>query len=279
MNKIIYISDFFYPEVLGGGELNDHELVFLLQERGFNVTTFKSNNVSVKNLEKNKKSFYIVSNFIMLSQQCKEYLQENCNYVIYEHDHKYLKTRNPALYNEFKAPASEIVNGTFYSLAKKVFCQSSFHKRIIEKNLGLKNIINLSGNLWSLHTLKVLRLLNKSDKTDKTSILDSPIDHKNTTTAESYCKLKNIGYEKIKSNDYHDFLKCLSRNGKFLFIPKTPETLSRIVVEAKMMGIKVITNRNVGASYEDWFHLSGSDLIDKMVEKRSSIIDIIVEEI
>lgn len=279
MSKVIYVSDFFYPEVLGGGELNDHELIFLLHERGFNITTFKSSNISVKILEKNKKSFYIISNFVMLPQQCKEYLQKNCNYVIYEHDHKYLKSRNPALYDEFRAPESEIINKSFYSDAKKVFCQSLFHKQIIENNLGLKNLINLSGNLWPVHTLRVLKLLNKHSKTDKTSILDSPIGHKNTTTAESYCQLKKVAYEKIKSGDYHDFLERLSRNGKFLFIPKTPETLSRVVVEAKMMGIKVITNRNVGASYEDWFHLSGFDLIDKMVEKRSSIIDMIVEEI
>ena len=56
-----------------------------------------------------------------------------------------------------------------------------------------------------------------------------------------------------------------------IFFPKTPETLSRICVEARMMGMSVITNKNVGASYEDWFVLKGKDMIDFMKNKKFEI--------
>ena len=63
----------------------------------------------------------------------------------------------------------------------------------------------------------------------------------------------------------------MSNNQKFIFLPKTPETLSRVAVESRMMGMKVFTNKNVGASYESWFDMKGKDLIDFITQKRDSI--------
>jgi hypothetical protein len=146
-------------------------------------------------------------------------LQNKHSYIIYEHDHKYLKTRNPLSYENFKAPLEEIINTEFYLNAKAVFCQSSFHMKIIEKNLNLKNLINVSGNLWSLKTLDYIEKLSKSKKNDKISILNSPVVHKNTTDVEFYCKYKKYDYEKISSNNYTLFLKLLSKNKKFIFFP------------------------------------------------------------
>ena len=62
-----------------------------------------------------------------------------------------------------------------------------------------------------------------------------------------------------------------------VFFPKTPETLSRIIVEARMMGMMVITNNLVGASKEEWFKLRGEDLIEVMTQKRRDIPNIIKE--
>ena len=65
----------------------------------------------------------------------------------------------------------------------------------------------------------------------------------------------------------------MAKNKKLIFLPTIPETLSRICVEAKMMGCSVITNGMVGAKYEEWYHLKGQELIDTMVNKRDLIID------
>ena len=42
-----------------------------------------------------------------------------------------------------------------------------------------------------------------------------------------------------------------------------------------MMGLKVITNGLVGASYEEWYNLNGVDLINKMRQKRKGFADFI----
>jgi hypothetical protein len=172
-----------------------------------------------------------------------------------------------------------IINQEFYKKAKVVFCQSSFHESIIKKNLNLDNLHNVSGNLWSTGSLKTMRILSKKQKKDCFSVMNSLIDHKNTREACFYCEKKGYKYELISSGDYQEFLGLLSSNKKFIFLPKTPETLSRVVVEARMMNIKVITNKRVGASYEDWFKLKGEKLIDYMLNKRQETTDKVIEVI
>ena len=265
MSDIIYIADYMTEQILGGGELNDSELCKMIP----GIEKKRCINVEEKDLI-NKK--IIVSNFVQLTKKNKDYIMKNCQYVIYEHDHKYLKNRNPGIYKNFIAPKEEVINKEFYENAKKVFCQSSFHESVVKKNLDINNIVNLSGNLWSEEILEYIKSLSDNIKEDRYSILDSLEWHKNTTNTKFYCDKKKFKYELIKSNDYKNFLFKLSKNKHFIFIPQTPETLSRVIVEAKMMNVKVVTNKKVGASYEEWYNLKGEKLINKMLEKRKEIL-------
>ena len=81
------------------------------------------------------------------------------------------------------------------------------------------------------------------------------------------------------SSNHIDFLDQLSNNRIFVFLPKTPETLSRVVVEARMMGMSVRTNGLVGASHEPWFELKGDDLIEHMLNLRKEILDVVLDTI
>ena len=129
--KILFIADFFANEINGGGELNNSVLVDLLNSKGYEVSCINSHLVSEYNILSS--DAIVVSNFINLSEQNKKNLQRK-KYVIYEHDHKYLRNRNPATYKNFKAPSQAIVNYEFYKHAKAVFCQSKFHADIVKKN-------------------------------------------------------------------------------------------------------------------------------------------------
>ena len=270
--KFIFIADFFSDEILGGGELNNEVLANVLRHRGHEVLEQKSNYVTEDYINDHLEYFFVVSNFINLLEEAKQSLQA-LPYVIYEHDHKYLRSRNPAMYPKYVAPSSEIINRQFYKNALGVLCQSSLHCDIIHKNLGLDNIKNLSGNVWSDEVLDYIEDLCDSPKTDQFSIMNSGISHKNTLGAVRYCDTHNYSYELVGSSDYYSFLKQLSGNKKFVFLPQTPETLSRVVVEARMMGVEVHTNNRVGAASERWFSLKGKSLVQKMRHRREAIAD------
>lgn len=267
----VYISDFFVEDALGGGEINDSVVIEELLSKGHEVFKYRSSFVTKEIIDKNKNNNFIISNFINLSESVKNYIQDNCSYIIYEHDHKYLRTRNPALYKDFIAPTQHIINEQFYKNALAIFCQSRFHCDIVRRNLFTDNIKNVGGNAWSEESLSVIRSMIKKDKKDLFSIMDSSIPHKNTNGSINYCKYKKENYELIKDNVYYSFLDKLSRNKKMVFLPQTPETLSRVLVEARMMDIEVHTNSYVGATYEKWFSKKGEELIDFMSNKRKSI--------
>tara|TARA_R110000823_G_scaffold114366_7_gene236631 strand:- start:228 stop:1076 length:849 start_codon:yes stop_codon:yes gene_type:complete len=280
MNKIVFIADFFANEICGGGELNNQELVEILRDRGTHVLEVKSNLLTPLFIsECSMEVKFIVSNFVMLSEESKAILQDDREYIIYEHDHKYIRSRNPANYENFVAPKSEIINFNFYKNAKSVLCQSEFHADIVKSNLELNNIISLGGNLWTEDSLETMLGMSKVDKNPTCAIMNSSNWHKNTSDAIKLCEAKNWKYDIISPCGYIEFLLRLGKSEKFIFLPKTPETLSRIVVEARMMGLSVITNNLVGATGEKWFSLKGEELIEVIRDKRVKIPNIVEEKL
>ena len=280
MNEgVIFVADVFADSVPGGGELNNEEFINIART-DFKTQTQKkySHEVTQEFIEENKEKKFIISNFINLREDCKESLRKT-TYLIYEHDHKYLKSRNPADFKDYKAPTDQIINYEFYANAAAILCQSALHVSIVKKNLQLDNIINLGGNLWSTEILDLLESLSSLPKSDQHAIMSSNNWHKNTADAVRYCILKEMPHSLIPSAPYKQFLKSLGQHQSLVFFPKTPETLSRIVVEARMMGMSAILNSNVGASSEEWFSLKGAPLINLMRAKRNEIVSKVMESL
>ena len=101
--------------------------------------------------------------------------------------------------------------------------------------------------------------------------------NKNVEDSILYCKINELKSEKIMPCSHKEFLTRLNKNKTLVFFPKTLETLSRIVVEARMLNCKVVTNKKIGATSEEWFRLKGQPLIDKMREKRLQIPEIVLK--
>lgn len=277
MNKLLYMADFFVEEINGGAEQNDHELLAILEEDGYEIIRIKTSEVTLQDLTNNLNTPLIVSNFVLLGPFLKNYILNNMKYVLYMHDHQYLLTRDPGLYENFTAPKEELCNVSFFQKALAVFVQTNFHKSIVDRNLEDVNTISVGGNLWSEEILDFLEEQSKVEKEQKTSVMLSQIKHKNSKGAIKWCESNKIPYEVISPCSHREFLKKLGKNEMLAFFPLTPETLSRIVVEARMMGCKVATSKDIGALYEEWSHLKGLDLISVMRTKREKIPKMVLE--
>ena len=105
----VFVSDFFTNDLPspGGGELSDAELIQYLESKSLSILKVRCQNVTEKLIKEN--NFFIVSNHVSLNPMFKKML-ENKRYVIYEHDHKYVSTRDPSRFTNFIAPKS-IVTG------------------------------------------------------------------------------------------------------------------------------------------------------------------------
>jgi len=277
--KIAFLADFFVEDGLnGGGELNNDELIKLLISKGNDVKKYHTYGLTIENLP-DKETKIIVGNFIGLAREVKDYITQNYSYIIYEHDHKYLKTRDPSPFKNYKAPEDQVINKEFYRNAKAIICQSRLHMKVVDRNLNLDNIVSVSGNLWSEELLDYLEEISTSqeDKEDVCSIMYSSIPNKNIEDSILYCRVNNLESEKIMPCSHKEFLTKINKNKTLVFFPKTLETLSRIVVEARMLNCRVATNKNIGATSEEWFRLKGKPLIDKMREKRLQIPEIVLK--
>jgi len=263
--KVALLQDFFDYEIVGGAEKNDSVLLSYLNEN-HNVEpvhTYKIND----RLE--YYDFFIVSNFIRLPEEAKQYFMDQKNYIIYEHDHKYVSNRNPGAFPNFDIPTKNIVNKEFYANAKKVFVLSEVCKKVMEQNLQTNNVISIGCSLWSNKCLDIIKNARENCiKHHEYGILNSGNSIKGTAQAMNFCKVKNINPALINSPVYSDFIGQLAMCENFIFLPQVLETFSRVCVEAKMLNCNVLTTpKLVGFFSEDYSSLKGEELQIKITSQ------------
>lgn len=278
MKKVVFLCDLFLEDFLGGGEICNECVIQNFINKNYHVEKIYTNKTNSKILANYKDCFFVVGNFVFLENETIEYIKNNLNYVIYEHDYKFLKNRNPAKFINFEAPNEQIIFYDFYKNAKKIICQSKFQKSILEKNLKLDNIISLGTNFWLDSQYKIFEETADKEKIKKCAIADYNIPHKNTAGAIQFCLKNNLEYDLIKDSNYENFLKKLGSYGSFVFLPQTPETFSRTILEARMMNVETYTNGLIGCKKEDWFALyKGKDLIEFTKQKNQEAYKIFEE--
>jgi len=282
-NKIAFIADFFVEDIKGGAEIYDQILIDLFRNANIKVVTFRSQAITAKHIDLYRKSgfHFIVSNFTMLSEAKKEALiRYPESYSILEHDHKYIIERDPSNYQAFKVPPSRIINRMFYASAKNVFAQSKIHAEVIELNLKINNIVNLGMSLWSEDQLEIIEASFDNPKTDDVSIVNSTNPTKNTHAAVTRCQSQNIPFTLIGSSDYSEFIEQLSSHTAYMYIPKVLESFNRVLLEARMLNVRVITTNLNGCISEDWFQkFKGKQLIEFVRRSRTIVFDKIKENI
>ena len=238
------------------------------------VFFIKSQQVTNEFLISNNKHFFIIANFMLLSESSKKYIQDNIKYVILEHDHKYCSTNNPSIFSEFIVPEHFLINQNFYKNAYAVLCQTSMHCKIIEKNLFLNNLINLSCNLWSEKEIKLLKELLHTKKEYKHSIFSTSNKNKGTEKAKNYCLKNNISFHEIIHSEQEKFLNEIAKSETIIFMPNWVETFSRVTIESRILGCKLITNNLIGCMKEPFFEKKGEDLLNYITNYRHTLKNI-----
>lgn len=243
-----------------GAELEDQALLQLLK---MPITELLCTEIS--SIDKN--SFYIISNFVTLAENIKKELIVAKNYIIFEHDHKYTPTRNPFSFStEGIVPDDKKINIEFYQGARKVICITEWHENQVRVNTGA-NTTNIHGGIWLLEELDLFESLLK-DKVyeDRYAVFWSI--HKNPNEAMAYASTHKIPYRIVRTvSNRRLFLEVLSKHKGLIFFPVIPETGSRLIMESKMLGLDVITNKNSGAANEYWFDKNGEELISLFRDK------------
>ncbi len=132
---IAFIADFFESDIPGGAERNDAVLLAHLKSK-YNVKELLSRNCKINDIIDS--SIIIIGNFVHLPEDVKQYIAHKKKYVIYEHDHKYVKTRDPSKFKDFIIPQSQLVNEEFYRSAQKIVCLGVKQVEIINRSFDFE---------------------------------------------------------------------------------------------------------------------------------------------
>ena len=199
-------------------------------------------------------------------------LSDNHNYVILEHDYKICDSRHPWRYKDCIVPKEERVNYDLYKNAKKVFVQTQDHLDVMKANDVEADFHNLDCSIWSDTEIQELHEFRECDPIRKEFfILDSPNWIKGTKGAIDFCKHNKFVYHAIpQQENRRELLAVLSEYATLVFFPIARETCCRFIVEAKCMGMNVITSMNSGAWFSDWYTKGPIALLEHL-EKQSKI--------
>lgn len=268
----VFISDEFYEDYsFGGAEICNYRLIKKLKERGHSVQTVHSFFFSeeIINFVKKDNCILVFGNFLKANPKTIESIANSgLKYFIYEHDHKYLYTRDPSVFPEYKAPKEYIINFDFYKNAYRVIGQSQRHCKIIKLNLEINNV-EQGYNFWGEEEISNLRKFTNSVKTVTASVLGHIFSQKNTEGALQLCREKSFDHQVIPYGTLHEeFCEKLSKSKYLVFLPQVNETLSRVCVEANCLNVELITNKNISYLDEEWSKLRGLELIN-FIEKAS----------
>ncbi len=272
------VMDFFFSEIKGGAELNAESLIERFDDIGVKVKKIKSSHLTVEFLEENKDKNFIFSNFVNVSPECMQYTIDNIKYAIYEQDYKYIKTRNPIHFVNFIAPKNYRTYTEFYKNAITVFFLTKLAKDVFVANTELNNVCNLQSSVWTKSDLEYMKTICNNNKYKDTAILNSRNPIKRKERCIEYCEENNIEYELISDSNFKNFMNKLSAFERIVFFTGHLETCARILVEAKMLNLRVTCPKKlIGAASEPWFNLTGVQLIDKMEEISSQMPDVVME--
>ena len=274
-NEYVFLVDWFLEDFSGGAEMVDDELIKVLESAGNTVERVKCADVDPSYIQQNSHKRFIIGNYMRLSKESKKEIMDGCDYILYEHDHKYTINKNPAEYPDYMCPKRYIVNQDFYEHALGVVCQSKMHADVLSKNLDIDTAISVGSSLWSEEFLESISKIKLPEKNGKAAIIESNNKIKNQQKSEEWCKQNNMPYEVIFATTPLALANKLAEFEYLVFFPGVLETFSRIVVEAKMVGCKLITKggaRLLGCASEEWFTADREIIIAEMQAARQKTL-------
>jgi hypothetical protein len=255
---IIFVSDLFVENYVGGGELTSEAIV-----NGSLLPVFKVNskNVNLKLMANNQDKFWVFGNFADLSEACIMYAIKNLKYANLEYDYKYCIFRLPEKHIAAKGQCNchnerrgKLVSA-FYKKSVQTWFMSEKQRRIyVDKFPFLDSPkIKVLNSVFSVETLNYIESLDTRNKNNKWLISNSPSWVKGTKIAIRYAEENKLEYELVWGLKHRELLKKMAKSRGVIYLPPGGDTCPRFIIEAKMLDCELILNENVQHKNEEWF--------------------------
>ena len=260
---IVLVADFFAKDVPGGAELTTQALLESIPN-GLTVKQLYARDINIETLENFKDKYWIFTNMSMMSMELIPTIAANLDYSIIEYDYKFCQYRS--------------IEKHFHAEQEECNCHESIHGKLISAFfLGAKNIWWMSeaqekrytdrfpflkdsesivlSSVFNERFFAKVKLLNEKNEDKKGwLVLDSSSWIKGTEDAVDYCEKNNLDFKLISGLTHDQVLEELSKAEGLVYLPRGGDTCPRLVIEAKMLGCKLVMNEHVQHREEIWFN-------------------------
>lgn len=269
--KIVFVSDMFVQDYVGGAELTTEALI---ESSPLEVFKLHSKDVNLELLKEGHDKFWIFGNFADLNPQLVPTIVGNMKYSIVEYDYKYCKYRSPEKHMSaagMPCDCSNQINGKmisafFYGSMGLWWMSEAQKERYLQvfPFLADKDNVVLS-SVFNKETLGFIRKLRVSKDVKRKGwlVLGSKSWIKGADDAEKWCKDHGKEHEVVWDLPYIDLLSKLSLSEGFVYLPKGGDTCPRMVIEAKLLGCKLQLNDFVQHKGEEWFATDDIESIEE----------------
>lgn len=278
MFDTVVVADFFVEEIQGGAELTTESLI-KEAPRSRKIFKLHSNSLTPELIRNNKDKTFIITNFVTAtSESLDTFVEEAVKYYIIEFDYKYCRFRSEGLHlMQTKKPCDCATNEAiknvlvpFFKAAQKIFWMSEAQKkRYTTKVPEIKEINSeVLSSVFDKESLDFIESLyqetKNKEKLKKIAILskDNSSWIKGIESTIAYLNVEGKEYVHLPKLPYKQFLAEMARYQTFCFRPSDKDTCPRIVIEAKLLGLDLLLNRNVQHKDEAWFNSSREEMIN-----------------
>ena len=275
---VVFVSDMFSEDHLGGAELTTDALIDASED--LKVFRLHAKNVTLDLLAQGSAKYWIFGNFASLNMDLIPTIVSNLNYSIVEYDYKYCRYRSPEKHASAEGEECNCQNemqgkmiSAFYYGSNSLFWMSEkqmLHYHTMFPFLSTSNNTVLS-SIFRKTTLDYMKSLRQEKREDSWKIIGSTSWIKGVPEAEKYCNKSNLKYDIIFGVDHQEVLKRLSTSEGMIFLPMGGDTCPRAVIEAKLLGCKLILNENVQHASEKWFDTDDLDEIELYLRNRPHV--------
>jgi len=260
--QIIFVSDLFIEDYIGGAELTSEALI---HESPFRIQKLRSKQVNLAALTQARDKFWIFGNFSQLNPELIPSIVANLKYTVLEYDYKYCRYRSPEKHEASTGSACDCNDNVTGKLVSAFYygSQCMWWMSEAQKNKYIKNFPFLSekdnvvlSSVFSKDTLGYISHLRNSRSNEKRGwiVLGSDSWVKGAQSAKQWCIDNQKEYEVVWNLPYNELLSKLSSAEGFVYLPSGSDTCPRMVIEAKLLGCKLYLNDNVQHKDEEWFN-------------------------
>jgi glycosyltransferase involved in cell wall biosynthesis len=276
--EVIFVSDLFVEDYVGGAELTSEALI---TSSPYSVFKLHSKDVTLDLLQEGHEKFWIFGNFSQLNPQLIPSIVGNMRYSVLEYDYKYCKYRSPEKHFSVEGTPCDCVNqvngkmvSAFYygSMGLWWMSQAQMDRYVTAfPFLAEKSNVVLSSVFSSATLDTICKLRQKTSERKGWIVLGSQSWIKGLDDAERWCIDTNKSHEVVWNMSYEALLAKLATVEGFVYLPKGGDTCPRMVIEAKLLGCKLHLNDNVQHKDEPWFATNDIDSIQDYLTQAPGI--------